>query len=161
MDSLDVDASLGDIALNNGGSYTGNPSLNANGIFFGKDGSGETASGTLEIGELDGQARNTALRGGGALVAWGGNTIHVETLKSALHVVGRPQDLGCTWSWFGSASAVGFGNVAIDSADFIGNIYLSTNVNMTVGDVVGRVNFALFAVGLGLGHRLCPGEHGQ
>ena len=141
VDSLDVDASLGDIALNNGGSYTGNPSLNANGIFFGKDGSGETASGTLEIGELDGQARNTALRGGGALVAWGGNTIHVEKLKSALHVVGRPQDLGCTWSWFGSASAVGFGNVAIDKADFIGNIYLSTNVNMTVGDVMGRVNF--------------------
>ena len=141
VDSLDVDASLGNITLNNGGSYTGNPSLNANGIFFGKNGSGETANGTLEIGELDGQARNTALRGGGALVAWGGNTIHVEKLKSALHVVGRPQDLGCTWSWFGSASAVGFGNVAIDKADFIGNIYLSTNVNMIVGDVVGTVNF--------------------
>ena len=141
VDSLDVDASLGDVTLNNGGSYTGNSSLNANGIFFGKNGSGEMANGTLEIGELDGQARNTALRGGGALVAWGDNTIHVNTLKSALHVVGRPQDLGCTWSWFGTASAVGFGNVAIDRADFIGNIYLSTNVNLTVGDVSSQVTF--------------------
>ena len=149
VDSLDVDASLGDITFNNGGSYTGNSSLNANGIFFGRNGSGETANGTLEIGELDGQARNTALRGGGALVAWGGNTIHVEKLKSALHVVGRPQDLGCTWSWFGSALAVGFGNVAIDNADFIGNIYLSTNVNMIVGDVVGRVNFDYATYGSG------------
>jgi hypothetical protein len=141
VDSLDVDASLGDVTLNNGGSYTGNTSLNANGIFFGKNGSGETANGKLDIGVLDGQARNTALRGGGALAVWGGNTIHVEKLKSALHVVGRPQDLGCTWSWFGSASAVGAGNVEIDDADFIGNIYLSTNVNMTVGDVSSRVTF--------------------
>lgn len=141
VDSLDVDASLGDVTLNNGGSYTGNASLNANGIFFGKNGSGETANGKVNIGVLDGQARNTALRGGGALAVWGGNTIHVDTLKSALHVVGRPQDLGCTWSWFGSASAVGIGNVEIDDADFTGNIYLSTNVNLTVRDVTGNVTF--------------------
>ena len=141
VDSLDVDASLGDVTLNNGGSYTGNASLNANGIFFGKNGSGETANGKVNIGVLDGQARNTALRGGGALAVWGGNTIHVDKLKSALHVVGRPQDLGCTWSWFGSASAVGNGNVEIDDADFTGNIYLSTNVNLTVRDVTGNVTF--------------------
>ena len=141
VDSLDVDASLGDVTLNNGGSYTGNASLNANGIFFGKNGSGETANGKVNIGTLRGEARNTALRGGGALAVWGGNTIHVDTLKSALHVVGRPQDLGCTWSWFGSASAVGIGNVEIDDADFTGNIYLSTNVNLTVRDVTGNVTF--------------------
>ncbi len=141
IDSLDVDASLGDVTLNNGGNYTGNASLNANGVFFGKNGSGETANGKVNIGVLDGQARNTTLRGGGALAVWGGNTIHVDTLKSALHVVGRPQDLGCTWSWFGSASAVGNGNVEIGDADFTGNIYLSTNVNLTVGDVSGRVTF--------------------
>ena len=141
VDSLDVDASLGDVTLNNGGSYTGNASLNANGIFFGKNGSGETANGKVNIGVLDGQARDTTLRGGGALAVWGGNTIHVDKLKSALHVVGRPQDLGCTWSWFGSASAVGNGNVEIDDADFTGNIYLSTNVNLTVRDVTGKVTF--------------------
>lgn len=141
VDSLDVDASLGDVTLNNGGSYTGNASLNANGIFFGKNGSGETANGKVNIGVLDGQARDTTLRGGGALAVWGGNTIHVDKLRSALHVVGRPQDLGCTWSWFGSASAVGNGNVEIDDADFTGNIYLSTNVNLTVRDVTGKVTF--------------------
>ena len=141
VDSLNVDATLGDVTLNNGGSYTGNASLNANGIFFGKNGSGETANGKVSIGVLYGQARNTALRGGGALAVWGGNTIHVDTLKSALHVVGRPQDLGCTWGWFGSASAVGNGNVEIDDADFIGNIYLSTNVNLTVGKVSSQVTF--------------------
>ncbi len=141
VDSLDVDASLGDVTLNNGGSYTGNASLNANGIFFGKNGSGETANGKVNIGTLRGEARNTALRGGGALAVWGGNTIHVDTLKSALHVVGRPQDLGCTWSWFNTASAVGIGNVEIDDADFTGNIYLSTNVNLTVRDVTGKVTF--------------------
>lgn len=141
VDSLDVDASLGDVTLNNGGSYTGNASLNANGIFFGKNGSGETANGKVNIGVLDGQARDTALRGGGALAVWGGNTIHVDKLKSALHVVGRPQDLGCTWSWFNTASAVGNGNVEIDDADFTGNIYLSTNVNLRVGKVTGKVTF--------------------
>ena len=141
VDSTDVDASLGDVTLNNGGNYTGNATLNANGIFFGKDGSGETANGKLTIDDLDGQARNTALRGGGALAIWGGNTIHVGRLKSALHVVGRPQDLGCTWSWFGSASAVGNGNLEIDKADFVGNIYLSTNVNMTVSNVTSEVTF--------------------
>ena len=141
VDSLDVDASLGDVTLNNGGSYTGNASLNANGIFFGKNGSGATANGKVNVGVLDGQARNTALRGGGALAVWGGNTIHVDKLKSALHVVGRPQDLGCTWSWFGSASAVGNGNVEIDDADFVGNIYLSTNVNLTVGKISSVVTF--------------------
>ena len=141
VDSLDVDASLGDVTLNNGGSYTGNASLNANGIFFGKNGSGETANGKVNIGVLDGQARDTALRGGGALAVWGGNTIHVDKLRSALHVVGRPQDLGCMWSWFNTASAVGNGNVEIDDADFTGNIYLSTNVNLRVGKVTGKVTF--------------------
>lgn len=141
VDSLDVDASLGDVTLNNGGNYTGNASLNANGIFFGKNGSGETANGKVNIGVLDGQARDTTLRGGGALAVWGGNTIHVDKLRSALHVVGRPQDLGCTWSWFNTASAVGNGNVEIDDADFTGNIYLSTNVNLRVGKVTGKVTF--------------------
>ena len=141
VDSLDVDASLGDVTLNNGGSYTGNALLNANGIFFGKNGSGETANGKVNIGMLDGQARDTTLRGGGALAVWGGNTIHVDKLRSALHVVGRPQDLGCTWSWFNTASAVGNGNVEIDDADFTGNIYLSTNVNLRVGKVTGKVTF--------------------
>lgn len=141
VDSLDVNASLGDVTLNNGGSYTGNASLNANGIFFGRDGSGATANGKVRIGTLFGEARNTALRGGGALAVWGGNTISVDTLKSALHVVGRPRDLGCTWSWFGSASAVGFGNLEIGDADFQGNIYLSTNVNVKVRDVSSSVNF--------------------
>lgn len=51
VDSLDVDASLGDITLNNGGNYTGNATLNANGIFFGKDGSVEarTTSGAEKL----------------------------------------------------------------------------------------------------------------
>ena len=145
VDTLDVDASLGDVNLH-GGPSTPSASNNADGIFFGKDGSGETANGELEIGTLYGGARSvessgTRWRMGGALAVWGGNTIHVDTLKSALHVVGRPQDLGCTWSWFNTASAVGIGNVEIDDADFTGNIYLSTNVNLTVRDVTGNVTF--------------------
>ena len=145
VDTLDVDASLGDVTLN-GGPSTPSASNNADGIFFGRDGSGETANGELEIGTLYGGARSvessgTRWRMGGALAVWGGNTIHVDTLKSALHVVGRPQDLGCTWEWFGSASAVSNGNFAVDNVDFIGGLFLSTNVNVKVGNVSNVVMF--------------------
>ena len=146
VDTLDVEASLGNVTLH-GGPSTPSASNNSDGIFFGRDGSGETANGELEIGTLYGGARSVTdgnsvrWRMGGALAVWGGNTIHVDTLKSALHVVGRPQDLGCTWEWFGSASAVGNGNVAIDDADFIGSVFLSTNVNVAVGNVSNRVTF--------------------
>lgn len=145
VDTLDVAASLGNVTLN-GGPSTPSASNNSDGIFFGKDGSGETANGELEIGTLYGGARSvessgTRWRMGGALAVWGGNTIHVDTLKSALHVVGRPQDLGCTWEWFGSAAAVGNGNLVVDNADFIGGMFLSTNVNVKVGNVSNAVTF--------------------
>lgn len=146
VDSLDVDASLGDVTLNGGGNYGTQPRYNANGIFFGRDGSGETANGELSIGTLRGEARsmiadNTRWRTGGALAIWGGNTIRVDLLRSALHVVGQPQDLGCTWGWFGTAKAIGNGNLSIKDADFIGSVFLSTNVNVTVGNVRDRVTF--------------------
>ena len=146
VDTLDVDASLGDVTLH-GGPSTPSASNNSDGIFFGRDGSGETANGELEIGTLYGGARSVVdgnsvrWRIGGALAIWGGNTVHVDTLKSALHVVGRPQDLGCTWEWFGSAAAVGNGNLVVDDADFIGTVFLSTNVNVKVGDVSNAVTF--------------------
>ena len=139
VDSLDVDASLGNVTLWGAGGYESNAGLRINGIYFGKDSSDETANGELKIGTLNGQARNyNGVRVGGALAVWGGNTIHVTNkLTSAIHVVGRPQDLGCTWSWLNTASAVGNGNLVVDDADFSGNIFLSTNVNVMVGDVSG------------------------
>ena len=146
VDTLDVDASLGDVTLN-GGPSSPSASNNADGIFFGRDGSGATANDELAIGTLYGGARSVVdgnsvrWRMGGALAIWGGNTIHVATLKSALHVVGRPQDLGCIWEWFNTASAVGNGNLVVDDADFIGNMFLSTNVNVMVGDVSNAVTF--------------------
>ena len=140
VDSLDVDASLGDVTLNGGGNYGTDARYNANGIFFGRDASGETANGELSIGTLRGEARDLTADGarwrtGGALAVWGGNTIRVESLRSSLHVVGRPQDLGCTWGWFGTAESRGFGNLVIGDADFLGSVFLSTNVNVTVGSV--------------------------
>ena len=139
VDSLDVDASLGDVTLWGAGGYESNAGLRINGIYFGRDSSGETASGELKIGTLHGEARNyNGARVGGALAVWGGNTIHVTNkLASSIHVVGRPQDLGSTWSWFNTASAVGNGNLVVDDADFSGSVFLSTNVNVTVGDVSG------------------------
>ena len=139
VDSLDVDASLVDVTLWGAGGYESNAGLRINGIYFGKNSSGETASGELKIGTLRGEARNyNGARVGGALAVWGGNTIHVTNkLASSIHVVGRPQDLGSTWSWFNTASAVGNGNLVVDDADFSGSVFLSTNVNVTVGDVSG------------------------
>ena len=85
MDTLDVDASLGDVTLH-GGPSTPSASNNSDGIFFGRDGSGETANGELEIGTLYGGARSVVdgnsvrWRIGGALAIWGGNTVHVSVV---------------------------------------------------------------------------------
>ena len=142
VDSLDVDASLGNVTMSGCGGVENNASVRINGVYFGRNGSGETANGEVCIDTLRGEARNyNGTRVGGALAVWGGNTIHVDTLKSALHVVGRPQDLGCTWNWFGSASAVGNGNLVVDDADFNGYMFLSTNVNVKVGNVSNTVTF--------------------
>ena len=143
VDSLDVDASLGDVTLWGAGGYESNAGLRINGIYFGRDSSGETANGELKVGTLLGEARNyNGTRVGGALAVWGGNTIHVTNkLASAIHVVGRPQDLGCTWSWLGSASSVGNGNLVVVDADFNGSMFLSTNVNVKVGKVSNTVTF--------------------
>ena len=143
VDSLNVDASLGDVTLWGAGGYESNAGLRINGIYFGRDSSGETANGELKIGTLRGEARNyNGVRVGGALAVWGGNTIHVTNkLASAIHVVGRPQDLGCTWSWLNSASSVGNGNLVVDDADFNGCVFLSTNVNVKVGNVSSTVTF--------------------
>ena len=47
----------------------------------------------------------------------------------------------CTWSWFNSASAVGDGNLVVDDADFNGGMFLSTNVNVKVGNVSNAMTF--------------------
>ena len=133
VDSLAVTSSIKGVTFNSGGdTYQTNASHNVNGIFFGKHNSDATADHELYIASVYGNARditdkkNKRWRCGGALGIWGGNTIHVGKVTHAVHVVGRPQDLGCNNGWFSSATGKGIGNLVVDESSATGSFFLST-----------------------------------
>ena len=149
VDSLDVPGRIvNDVTFSNcGNTYNFDTSHCANGIMFGKDGSGETANNELYVKSINGQARDlTDTKGkrwrcGGEVVVWGGNTVHVGTLKGSLHVVARRQDQNCTCYWFGTANCVGNGNFVADTVNDKADLFLSTNISVTVGTVAGNSCF--------------------
>jgi hypothetical protein len=148
VDSLAVTSRLDSITFDGcGNTYHTNVSHNVDGLFFGKHNSEATADHELYIASVYGGARDVTdvfgkrWRCGGVLGVWGGNTIHVGRVTSALHVVGRPQDLGCLNGWFNSAVGVGIGNLVVDESAFVGNFFLSTNVNLVVGNVTKATTF--------------------
>ena len=148
VDSLAVTSSISGVTFSDcGNTYQTNSSHNVNGIFFGKHNSDATADHELYIASVYGNARditdkkNKRWRCGGALGIWGGNTIHVGKVTHAVHVVGRPQDLGCGTGFFSSAAGKGIGNLVVDESSAAGSLFLSTNVNVTVGKVTASTCF--------------------
>ena len=149
VDSLDVPGRISnDVTFSNcGDTYNFNSSHCANGLMFGKDGSGATANNELYVKSINGQARDLTdskgkrWRCGGEVIVWGGNTVHVGTLKGSLHVVARRQDQDCTCYWFGTVNCVGNGNFIADAINDKADLFLSTNISVTVGTVAGNTCF--------------------
>ena len=143
VDSLVVTSHLGSVGMTDVTS-TGNAHVdaryNVDGLLFGRNASAATADNQLHISALTGGAHSPTdssglrWRSGAFLAVWGGNTIHAATASSSFHLVGRPKDLGCSSGFIGTAESEGFGNVIFDEWSG-GNLYLSTNVNLTVGTV--------------------------
>ena len=148
VDSLAVTSSISGVTFSDcGNTYQTNSSHNVNGIFFGKHNSDATADHEFYIASVYGNARditdklNKRWRCGGALGIWGGNTMHVGNVKHAVHVVGRPQDLGCSAGWFSGATGKGIGNLVVDESSAASSLFLSTNVNVKVGKVTAATCF--------------------
>ena len=149
LDTTNLSARLGDVVFSDCGStYHTDNRYNVNAVFLGRDGSAATADRELFVASVNGRSRDvTDTRGvrwrcGGALCVWGGNAIHVGRVTGPLHVVGRPQDLGCSrGAWLGSAAAVGAGCFTADEVADGARLYLCTNVNVLVGGVTGATCF--------------------
>ena len=148
VDSLAVTSSISGVTFSDcGNTYQTNSSHNVNGIFFGKHNSDATADHEFYIASVYGNARditdklNKRWRCGGALGIWGGNTMHVGKVTHAVHVVGRPQDLGCGTGFFSSAAGKGIGNLVVDESSAASSLFLSTNVNVKVGKVTASTCF--------------------
>ena len=142
IDTLSVGGSFTSYSLGGGtGQYGTNTTWSANGFLFGKNNSDETADNELKIGTLTGYAADITdvpsgkrWRSGGHVIVWGNNTVHVGDLRDGLHVVARRQDQHCNQGWLGSSTQKGVGNLVVDTLTR-GNIYASTNVNLTIGTV--------------------------
>ena len=144
IDTLHVGGKFTTLNFSNcDGQYAMTTSWSANGLFFGRNDSDATADNELKIDKLSGgglsrvDPNGKRWRVGGHVVVWGGNTVHVGELTSALHVMARRKDQDCTVGWFGSSSCIekGTGNIVIDKLTS-GTLYPSTNVNVKVGTVV-------------------------
>ena len=144
IDTLHVGGKFTTLNFSNcDGKYATNVSWSANGLLFGRNDSDATADNELKIDKLSGgglsriDPNGKRWRVGGHVVVWGGNTVHVGELTSALHVMARRKDQDCTVGWFGSSSCIekGTGNIVIDKLTS-GTLYPSTNVNVKVGTVV-------------------------
>ena len=144
IDTLHVGGKFTTLNFSNcDGQYAMTTSWSANGLFFGRNDSDATADSELKIDKLSGgglsriDPNGKRWRVGGHVVVWGGNTVHVGELTSALHVMARRKDQDCTVGWFGSSSCIekGTGNIEIDKLTS-GTLYPSTNVNVKVGTVV-------------------------
>ena len=130
-----------------GDTYNFNSSHCADGILFGVHNSAATANNELYVKSINGNARDLTdtsgkrWRCGGEVIVWGGNTVRVGELKGALHVVASTKDQNSTCYYLGSAVCKGVGNLAADKVSSTGDIFLSTNINVTAGSVTGGVRF--------------------
>jgi len=84
---------------------------------------------------------NKRWRNGGTAVVWGGSTLHVGTLRGALHVVAAKADQPCTNGRFNDASPWGTGNLAVDTLNGGSQLFLSTNIYVRVGNIAGTTCF--------------------
>lgn len=144
VDSLDVSGRItNDVHFVNSLAYLTNPEFCSNGIFFGRDGSDQKACDELYIASLNGEAavgtdsKGAPFRNGGVVCVWGSNTVHVGEVKGATHVVASRTEQNCTALWMGSAVCKGPGFFAVDDLTTSVGLFLSTNVNVTVGNVAG------------------------
>ena len=91
-------------------------------------------SGELSIQTFDGtgsvywDASGNRFRRSGAICVWGGNTVHIGTLNSAMNFIGE-----YNLNRQSARSGWGMGNVIIDTIAQSKNMWLSTNVNFSVG----------------------------
>jgi len=131
-----------------GGNYQYYTSYSASGLLFGPKSGNPTCPDELFIGELEGAAslnRNPAdgklWRNGGHIIVWGLNTVHAGTVKTSVHVVARRLDQSCNSGIFGNAACFGTGNFIADTISSGANLFLGTNVYVTVGKVAGTTTF--------------------
>ena len=121
----------------------------ASGLFFGPRSGQPAAQDELRIRTLEGNASvflDTATgkrwQNGGVVCVWGGNTVHAETLKTPAHVMANRTDQNCVNGWFNQAVCFGTGAFVADAvAAGCANLFLSTNVYVTVGNVAGATCF--------------------
>ena len=90
--------------------------------------------GEFSIASLDGtgsvywDASGNRFRRSGAVCVWGGNTVHIGTLNSAMNFIGE-----YNLNRQSARSGWGMGNVIVDTITQSKNMSLSTNVNFSVG----------------------------
>ena len=123
------------------GQFATNSQYVATLLVYGPKSGSSTTPGELKITTLTGRASNAVydtrgvhVRNGGILLVWGGNTVHVGELKEGVHLVARGQDQYCVNDKVNEIATFGTGNVIFDKISS-GNVYGSTNVNVTVGSV--------------------------
>ncbi len=122
-----------------------------NGLYFGKNGSEETADHELYLKYVNGTAKvgistttGIRLRSGAVLGIWGGNTVHAGymTANGSVHVIARPQELKSTFNgWHFKAVGAGDGNFVVDEVRVSSKLYMSEHVNMTAGNVLANACF--------------------
>ena len=129
------------------GQYRTHTSYSSTGLFFGPKRGDAACEDELYIGQIEGNAslytdgNGKLWRNGGHVIVWGGNTVHAGIVSNSVHVIAHQRDQNCVEHLFNTANCFGTGNFIADAVRGGANLYLGTNVYVTVGSLMGSTIF--------------------